>query len=402
MKLFEKFQPLAAAREELAAFGTLPIGVVTERIDSATEGWIDGRRVILAGTNNYLGLTFDPECVAAAQRAVAEQGTGTTGSRMANGSYAGHVALERELAEFYGVPSAVVFSTGFLATMGVVSTLAGQGDTILLDADCHASIYEGTRLSGAEVVRFRHNDPADLEKRLRRLGERAERTLIVVEGIYSMLGDRAPLAEIAAVKRALGGCLLVDEAHSLGVLGATGRGLCQEAGVEADVDLVVGTFSKSLGSVGGFCVSRHPELDLMRFAVRSYVFTASPAPSVIASTRVALRILRERSELREHLWRNAHHLYSGLAAAGFRLGPQPSPVIAVEVGSREQALLWWHDLLARGVYVNLILPPATPTGACLLRCSLSAAHTPAQIDAILSAFLALKPIGAGGERAGAA
>ena len=391
MKLFEKFQPLAATRAQLAAFGTLPIGVVTERIVSATEGLIEGRRVILAGTNNYLGLTFDRECIEAAQRAVAEQGTGTTGSRMANGTYGSHLALERELAEFYGVPSAVVFSTGFLATMGVVSTLAGQGDTILLDADCHASIYEGTRLSGADVVRFRHNEAADLEKRLRRLGERAERTLIVVEGIYSMLGDRAPLAEMAAVKRELGGCLLVDEAHSLGVLGATGRGLCQEAGVEDDVDLVVGTFSKSLGSVGGFCVSRHPELDLMRNAVRSYIFTASPAPSVIASTRVALRILREREELREHLWRNVHHLYDGLAGAGFRLGPQPSPVVAVEVGSQEQALVWWHDLLARGVYVNLILPPATPSGACLLRCSLSAAHTPEQVDAILAAFLALRP-----------
>ena len=399
MKLFEKFQPLAATRAQLAAFGTLPIGVVTERIVSATEGLIEGRQVILAGTNNYLGLTFDPECIEAAQRAVAEQGTGTTGSRMANGTYGGHLALERELAEFYGVPSAVVFSTGFLATMGVVSTLAGPGDTILLDADCHASIYEGTRLSGADVVRFRHNDPADLEKRLRRLGEGAERTLIVVEGIYSMLGDRAPLAEIAAVKRELGGCLLVDEAHSLGVLGATGRGLCQEAGVEDDVDLVVGTFSKSLGSVGGFCVSRHPELDLMRNAVRSYIFTASPAPSVIASTRVALRILRERDELREHLWRNVHHLYDGLAGAGFRLGPQPSPVVAVEVGSQEQALVWWHDLLARGVYVNLILPPATPSGACLLRCSLSAAHTPKQVDAILAAFLALRPIA--GEAGGA-
>ena len=399
MKLFEKFQPLAATRAQLAAFGPLPIGVVTERIVSATEGLIEGRRVILAGTNNYLGLTFERECIEAAQRAVAEQGTGTTGSRMANGTYGSHLALERELAEFYGVPSAVVFSTGFLATMGVVSTLAGQGDTILLDADCHASIYEGTRLSGADVVRFRHNDPADLEKRLRRLGERAERTLIVVEGIYSMLGDRAPLAEIAAVKRELGGCLLVDEAHSLGVLGATGRGLCQEAGVEDDVDLVVGTFSKSLGSVGGFCVSRHPELDLMRNAVRSYIFTASPAPSVIASTRVALRILRERDELREHLWRNVHHLYDGLAGAGFRLGPQPSPVVAVEVGSQEQALVWWHDLLARGVYVNLILPPATPSGACLLRCSLSAAHTPKQVDAILAAFLALRPIA--GEAGGA-
>ena len=392
MKLFEKFQPLAATRAQLAAFGTLPIGVVTERIVSATEGLIEGRQVILAGTNNYLGLTFDPECIEAAQRAVAEQGTGTTGSRMANGTYGGHLALERELAEFYGVPSAVVFSTGFLATMGVVSTLAGPGDTILLDADCHASIYEGTRLSGADVVRFRHNDPADLEKRLRRLGEGAERTLIVVEGIYSMLGDCAPLAEIAAVKRELGGCLVVDEAHSLGVLGATGRGLCQEGGVEDDVDLVVGTFSKSLGSVGGFCVSRHPELDLMRYAVRSYIFTASPAPSVIASTRVALRILRERAELRERLWRNVHHLYDGLAGAGFRLGPQPSPVVAVEVGSQEQALVWWHDLLAQGVYVNLVLPPATPSGTCLLRCSLSAAHSPEQVAAILAAFLALRPI----------
>ena len=391
MKLFEKFQPLAATRAQLAAFGTLPIGVVTERIVSATEGLIEGRQVILAGTNNYLGLTFDPECIEAAQRAVAEQGTGTTGSRMANGTYGGHLALERELAEFYGVPSAVVFSTGFLATMGVVSTLAGPGDTILLDADCHASIYEGTRLSGADVVRFRHNDPADLEKRLRRLGEGAERTLIVVEGIYSMLGDRAPLAEIAAVKGELGGCLVVDEAHSLGVLGATGRGLCQEAGVEDDVDLVVGTFSKSLGSVGGFCVSRHPELDLMRYAVRSYIFTASPAPSVIASTRVALRILREGAELRERLWRNVHHLYDGLAGAGFRLGPQPSPVVAVEVGSQEQALVWWHDLLAQGVYVNLVLPPATPSGTCLLRCSLSAAHSPEQVAAILAAFLALRP-----------
>lgn len=389
MTLFDKFRHLAAARDELAAFGAVPLGVVTEQIFSATEGVVDGRRVILAGTNNYLGLTFDPECVQAAQRAVAEQGTGTTGSRMANGTYVGHLALERELSEFFAAPAAIVFSTGFLATMGVVSTLAGPQDTILLDADCHASIYEGTRLSGAEVIRFRHNDPADLEKRLRRLGERTERTLIVVEGIYSMLGDRAPLAEIAEVKRACGGYLLVDEAHSLGVLGATGRGLAQALDVEADVDLIVGTFSKSLGSVGGFCVSRHPELDLMRYAIRSYLFTASLAPSVIASTRVALRILRERGELRERLWRNVHHLYDALARAGLRVGPHPSPVIAVQVGSRSEGLAWWHQLMEAGVYVNLILPPATPTGTCLLRCSLSAAHTPEQVDQIRQAFLGL-------------
>jgi len=389
MTLFDKFQHFAAMRDELAEYGVMPVGAVTDKIFSATEGVVNGQRVILAGTNNYLGLTYDPECIGAAKRALEEQGTGTTGSRLANGNYSGHIALEREIAEFFGMPSAIVFSTGFLATMGVVSTLAGPGDTILLDADCHASIYEGTRLSGAEIIRFRHNQPGDLEKRLRRLGERTASTLIVVEGIYSMLGDRAPLREIVAVKREYGGCLLIDEAHSLGVLGATGRGLAQEADVEADVDLIVGTFSKSLGTVGGFCASRHPELELMRYAIRPYIFTASLTPSVIASTRAALRILRDRHELRERLWENVHQLYGALESAGFRLGPTPGPVVAVEVESKAQALAWWKELMQQGVYVNLVLPPATPSGSCLLRCSLSAAHTKAQVDRIQSAFLSL-------------
>ena len=392
MSLFDKFQRFAAMRDELARYGVMPVGAVTDKVFSATEGVVNGQRVILAGTNNYLGLTFDPECVRAAVRAVEEQGTGTTGSRLANGNYSGHLALERELAEFFGTPSAIVFSTGFLATMGVVSTLVGPGDTILMDADSHASIYEGTRLSGAEVVRFRHNHPGDLEKRLRRLGERAANTLIIVEGIYSMLGDRAPLQEIAAVKREHGGYLLIDEAHSLGVLGATGRGLAQEAGVESDVDLVVGTFSKSLGSVGGFCVSRHPELDLMRYGIRSYIFTASLSPSVIASTRAALQILRKRHGLREQLWRNVQQLYGALHQAGFKLGPDPGPVVAVSVESRSQALGWWKTLMDKGVYVNLVLPPATPAGTCLLRCSLSAAHSKEQVDHIQSAFLSLRDL----------
>lgn len=390
MSIFDKFNHLAALRDELSESGVMPVGAVTEQILSATEGVVNGHRVILAGTNNYLGLTFDAECIQAAQQAVAEQGTGTTGSRMANGSYAGHVALEQELAAFFGTPSAIVFSTGFLATMGMVSTLAGPGDTILLDADCHASIYEGTRQGSAEVIRFRHNDPVDLEKRLRRLGERAEKTLIVVEGIYSMLGDRAPLADIAAVKREYGGYLMVDEAHSLGVLGATGRGLAQELGVEDDVDFIVGTFSKSLGSVGGYCASKHPELELMRYAIRPYIFTASLAPSVIASTRVALRILQSRRELRERLWQNVDRVYGALKQAGFKLGPDPSPVVAVEVESKAEGLGWWQALMERGVYVNLVLPPATPTGGCLLRCSLSAAHSPAQVEQIVQAFISLQ------------
>jgi 8-amino-7-oxononanoate synthase len=368
----------------------MPFGAEIEQVTSATDGVVLGHPVILAGTNNYLGLTFDPGCVQAAREALLEQGTGTTGSRLANGSYGGHLALEQELAAFFGTPSAIVFSTGFLATMGAVSTLAGPGDRILMDADCHASIYEGTRITNAEVIRFRHNNPDDLEKRLRRLEGKEGNNLVVVEGIYSMLGDRAPLVEIAALAKQFGAYLMVDEAHSLGVLGTNGRGLAEEAGVEDAVDFIVGTFSKSLGSVGGFCTSRHPQLEYMRYNARPYIFTASPAPSVIASTRVALQILRDGQDLRERLWRSANRLYSALQEAGFRLGPEPSPVIAIQVDSTEQALVWWKQLLEQGVYVNLVLPPATPTGGPLLRCSLSAAHTDAQIEQLKVALCGLR------------
>lgn len=389
MSLFDKFQPLAATRAHLMETGIDPFGVVTEQLFSPTEGWINGRRTILAGTNNYLGLTFEPESIEAAQQAVKTYGTGTTGSRMANGTYAGHTALEGELAAFFGCSYAIVFSTGYQANLAMLSTLTGPGDVILLDADSHASIYDGCRMSGAEVIRFRHNDVNDLYKRLGRLGERAANTLIVVEGIYSMLGDHAPLADIVGVKRQFGACLLVDEAHSLGVLGEKGRGLTEAAAMEEEVEFIVGTFSKSLGSIGGFCVSRLPELQLIRYAMRPYVFTASPSPAVIAATRANLYILSRRSDLRDRLWSNAHHLYQGLTRLGFTLGPQPSPVIAVMMDDQETLLSGWQQLLAQGVYVNLVPPAGAPKGLCLLRCSVSAAHTQSQIEAILQAFACL-------------
>ena len=391
MSLFDKFQPIVDIRAELEKLGVMPFGAVTEKLLSSTEAIVNGHKVILAGTNNYLGLTFDPQCIAAAKQAVEEQGTGTTGSRMANGTFAEHIKLEQELAAFFDRRHAIVFSTGYAATMGMASTLAGPGDVIVLDADSHASIYDGVRMSGAEVIRFRHSDAADLEKRLRRLGERTANTLIIVEGIYSMLGDQAPLADIAAVKRDYGGLLLVDEAHSLGMLGAHGRGVVEAAGVEADVDFVVGTFSKSLGAIGGYCVSNHPELEAIRFGIRSYIFTASPSPSVIASTRVALRLMQERPELREQLWNNAQRLYDGLEQLGFQVSPQVSPVVAVTIKDRNQAIAWWQELLQRGAYVNLVMPPASPTSDSLLRCSVSAAHSSEQIDRIIDAFAALQP-----------
>jgi 8-amino-7-oxononanoate synthase len=397
MTLFDKFEPIAKVRRALAEQGIAPFGVVTERIISATEGIVNGRHAILAGTNNYLGLSFDPRCIQATVQAAQTQGTGTTGSRMANGTYSGHVALEQEIAEFYECPSAIVFSTGYLANLGMLSTVAGAGDVILLDADCHASIYDGCRMSDAEVIRFRHNDVADLEKRLRRLGPKASNTLILVEGIYSMLGDQAPLADIAAIKRQYGAYLVVDEAHSLGVLGKTGQGLVETSNTLADADFIIGTFSKSLAGIGGFCVSRLPELELIRFAIRPYVFTASPSPATIASTRVALQILRRGGDLRDRLWDNAHRLYAGLEALGFKLGPTPSPVIAAMMASQEQALLCWQRLLDQGVYVNLVLPPGAPNGASLLRCSVSAAHTPEQIERIIAAFASLGETIIGGQ-----
>jgi len=390
MSLFDKFQPIVEIRAELQKLGIMPFGAVTEKFLSATEAIVNGHKVILAGTNNYLGLTFDPECIAAAKKAVEEQGTGTTGSRMANGTFAEHVKLEQELAAYFDRKHSIVFSTGYAATMGMGSTLAGAGDVIVLDADSHASIYDGVRLGGAEVIRFRHNNAADLEKRLRRLGDRVDNTLIIVEGIYSMLGDQAPLADIAEVKRKHGGLLLVDEAHSLGMLGEHGRGAAEAAGVEDDVDFVVGTFSKSLSAIGGYCVSNHAELEAIRFAIRSYIFTASPSPSVIASTRVALRLMQERPELRVRLWENAHRLYDGLKQLGFAVSPQVSPVIAVTIGERDQAISWWNELMRRGAYVNLVMPPASPTSDSLLRCSVSAAHSNEQIDRIIEAFAALQ------------
>jgi 8-amino-7-oxononanoate synthase len=390
MGIFDKLQPLAAARRALAEKGVKSVNVTMEEVLSPTEAVINGRRTILVGTNNYLGLTFDAECIKAACKALQEQGTGTTGSRMANGTFAAHVALERELADFFGCRGAIVFSTGYVANLGMLSALAQPGDVILLDADCHASIYDGCRLGGAEVIRFRHNDVTDLEKRLRRLGERAANTLILVEGIYSMLGDRAPLKEIAAVKRQYGAWLLVDEAHSVGVLGNRGRGLAEEVGVEESVDFIVGTFSKSLGAIGGFAVSNHPELELIRYASRPYIFTASPSPSTIASTRTALQILRTRTELRTRLWENARRLYKRLTELNFRLGPEVSPIVAVRLPNPEEAVLLWNGLLERGVYVNLVLPPATPDGGALLRCSVSAGHTPAQVEHICEAFTSLR------------
>jgi 8-amino-7-oxononanoate synthase len=384
--LLDKFNKFKNANEELLGLQVNPFRISIDELYSSTEATINGKRTILAGTNNYLGLTFDNACKNAATLTIQNHGTGTTGSRMANGTYRDHLNLEHDLAEFYGVPYAIVFSTGYTANLGMISTLVGHNDYVLIDAHCHASIYDGCKLSGAEIIRFKHNDANDLDKRLQRLGDNVNRALIIVEGIYSMFGNVATLREIIEVKNRYSACLIVDEAHSLGVLGKTGRGLAEHLNCEEDVDFTVGTFSKSLGSIGGFCVSKHSVLETMRYMSRPYIFTASPSPATIASTRCALNIIHNKPELREKLWKNVAHLYKGLTNMGFEIVSDPSPIIAIKIPDADTALGMWKSILDRGVYVNLALPPATPDQACLLRCSLTAAHSSAQIDSILYAF----------------
>jgi 8-amino-7-oxononanoate synthase len=386
MSIMAKFASQKERYDLLRAQGADPFSVKFDDILSPTEGLLNGRRTILLGTNNYLGLTFDPACIEAASKVLHAQGTGTTGSRIANGSYAGHRELEQRLAAFFRRKECMVFSTGYQANLGLLSTVAGRGDHLVIDADSHASIYDGCRLGHAEVVRFRHNDADDLYKRLRRLNDQPGDKIIVVEGIYSMLGDTAPLKEIAAVKRETGAYLIVDEAHSMGVLGEHGRGLAEEVGVEADVDFVVGTFSKSLGSVGGFLVSDIDDFDLLRVVCRPYMFTAALPPAVLASTIEALSQMHKRPELRAKLVANGKRLYDGLNALGFTTGPQPNPVVSVAVPDVGLAIAFWNALLEAGLYLNLALPPATPTGTPLLRTSVSAAHTDAQIDTAIDLF----------------
>ncbi len=389
MGLYDKYARLAGERLQFSDNGLTPFGTCIDEVYSATEGRIGNKKVILAGTNNYLGLTFNHDAIREGQAALAAQGTGTTGSRMANGSYAPHLALEKEIAEFFNRPTAIVFSTGYTANLGVISTLADHNAVVLLDADSHASIYDACCLGGAEIIRFRHNDVNDLERRMVRLGERAKEAIIIVEGIYSMLGDVAPLAEIVDIKRRLGGYLIVDEAHSFGVLGATGRGLAEAVGVEDDVDIIVGTFSKSLASIGGFAVGSEA-MEVLRYGSRPYIFTASPSPSCIATVRSSLRTIASQPELRQKLMDNANHLYDGLQKLGYELSSHISPVVPVIIGSKEEGLRIWRKLISLGVYVNLILPPAAPAGITLLRCSVNAAHSREQIDAIIQAFATQK------------
>ncbi|WP_425410436.1 serine palmitoyltransferase [Hyphococcus sp.] len=391
MGLFDKFQSNATQLKSLLKeLPRDPFSVSMDEMKGPTRALVKGKEIVLAGTNNYLGLTFHEDAVDAAVKAVQESGTGTTGSRFANGTYAAHRQLEHDLAEFLGYQHCMVFSTGYQANLGAISALAQPPhDVILIDADCHACIYDGCQLSGAETVRFRHNDPESLDKRLSRLSPDVKGKLVCIEGMYSMFGDVAPVKEFVEVAHKHGAYLLLDEAHSFGVFGEQGRGVCEADGVRDEVDFYTGTFSKSLASIGGFVASNHPELEYLRFSSRPYMFTASPSPSNIAAAGAALAKISHDDSMRKNLWKNAKRIHDAFTQLGFELCAGVGPVIAVKLPNKEQAFMAWNALMENGVYVNLAIPPGTPNATSILRLSVSAAHTNEDLDVVVDAYTAL-------------
>jgi 7-keto-8-aminopelargonate synthetase-like enzyme len=386
--LLAKFDPIIQTREALLAAGVQdPFNLVMDQVLSPTRAICNGRDTILLGTYNYMGMTFDPDVIAAGQAAMQDFGAGTTGSRVLNGTFRDHRDVELALREFYAMDHAMVFSTGYQANLGIISTLAGKGDYIILDIDSHASIYDGCAMGRAEVVPFKHNDIEAMERRLKRVPAGAGK-LVVLEGVYSMMGDVAPLKEMVRIAKENGAMVLVDEAHSMGFIGEHGRGVAEEQGVLDQVDFIIGTFSKSVGTVGGFCVSNHPKFEVLRLVCRPYVFTAALPPAVMASSATSIRKLMHNGNKRAHLWENSRTMHKGLRDLGFTLGtdtPQ-SAIIAVIMPDLERGAMMWEALLKEGLYVNLARPPATPAGMTLLRCSLCAEHTAEQVTTILGMF----------------
>ncbi len=389
--IFDKYAILQSRVDLMMKIGKDALGLKFDDIVSATKGKIDGREILLAGTNNYLGLTFDDDCMKAAKNAVDKHGTGTTGSRVANGSYNEHIQLEKALAEHLKMESCVVFTTGYQTNLAAISGLAGDNDVIFMDADAHACVIDGTRLTSSSTIRFRHNNPEDLDKRLKRQGDISDgHALVVIEGMYSMFGDIAPVDEFVDVTHRHGGYLYIDEAHSYGVFGPTGCGIAEEQGVLDKIDFISGTFSKSLASVGGFCASRHKEFEILRKVMRPYMFTASATPSNICAALMAVEKVKEGHHLRKNLKTRSLQLHSGLSEMGYDICADASPVIAVRRPNEAVAAMEWNWLIENGVYVNLAVPPGTPQSSSLLRISLSAAHTEMDINTILKAFSNLK------------
>lgn len=377
MDLFAKCAAYTTARE-CREKGIYPYFHALESRQD-TEVIMEGKRRIMLGSNNYLGLTAAPEVVAAAEAALAEYGTGCSGSRFLNGTLRLHLELERELADFVHMDGAVTFSTGFQSNLGIISALVGRGDYVVCDRENHASIYDGCRLSFGKMLRFRHANMDDLEAKLRAVPESAG-CLIVTDGVFSMGGDIAKLPEICELASKYGARVMVDDAHGLGVIGEGGRGTASHFGLEDRVDVIMGTFSKSLASLGGYMAASETVCDYVRHNSRPFIFSASIPPSACAAALAALRLLREHPELPQRLHSLASYARAGLKARGLRIIESETPIIPIYTYEMERTLVSAKRLYDAGVYVNPVLPPAAAPGECLLRMSCMATHTEALLD----------------------
>jgi 8-amino-7-oxononanoate synthase len=387
LDLFEKIRngPTLSRAAMVRAAGLYPYFRAISAYENAAHAVVGGRRLVMAGSNNYLGLTHDPRVVEAAREAASRYGTGCTGSRFLNGTFTIHEELEARLARFLRKEACITSGTGFQTNVGAISALASRGDVIFGDRDNHASIIDGCRLSFGKLVKYRHADVDDLERALSETACEGGR-LIVTDGVFSMLGDLAPLREIAAASRRHGARLMVDDAHAVGVLGEGGRGTPEHFGVEDEVDLVVGTFSKSLACLGGFVAGPADIVEVVKHTSRSVVFSASMPPPSVATVLACLDIVEREPERRERLWEHVRRMKRGFEELGFDVLSGGSPILSIVIGDDDATFEFNRQLFEEGVFVNPVIPPAVPPGQSLLRTSYMATHTDEDLDAILRAF----------------
>jgi 8-amino-7-oxononanoate synthase len=380
--IFEKCSKFQKAKI-LISHGLYPYFRIIESAQDP-EIIMNGRRMIMVGSNNYLGLTSHPKVKEAAIEAIKKYGTGCAGSRFLNGTLDIHVELEEKLARFSRKEAALIFSTGFQVNLGVISALVGKDDIVIIDKMDHASIIDGCRLSFGEVRKFRHNETTDLERVLKENEDKDK--MVVVDGVFSMEGDIAQLPEIISLANKYGARLMVDDAHGIGVLGKTGRGTAEHFGLEDQVDLIMGTYSKSLASIGGFIAGSADVIHFIKHCARSLMFSASPPPASVASVSAALDIIESEPERRERLWENTAKMLDGFKNLGFQTGNSQTPIIPVIVGEDEKAFKMAMLLQEEGIFANVAVTPAVPSGMALIRTSYMATHTDEHLDRVLSAF----------------
>jgi 8-amino-7-oxononanoate synthase len=345
---------------------------------------VNGKRVIMIGSNNYLGLTSHPRVKEAAIRAIEKYGSGCAGSRFLNGTLEIHVELEEKLARFFRKEAALVFATGYQTNLGAISTLVGRNDVAIIDKYDHASIIDGCRLSFGKVKKFRHNDMRDLERALE--GTKDKGKLIIVDGVFSMEGDIADLPGIVRLAKAYGARLMVDDAHAVGVLGEGGRGTAEHFNLENEVDLIMGTYSKSLAAIGGFVVGSEDVINYIKHTGRSMIFSASLPPALVASVSEALDIIEEQPQLRIQLWKNTHRMLKGYKELGYDTGTSETPIVPIIIKDSWKTYEMCKRLFEEGVFVNPVVSPAVPPGRELLRTSYMATHTESQLTQVLEAF----------------